>query len=339
MQKTTYPVTIFIIVFLCFFVSSCVCINCGGNNLCTPVTKELKLEREMRAGMTFSAETMHSYIKVTGWDEKYCDVRAKVKVRAEDTEKAKQIAESIKVSLQESGNTMTLITDKLGHHGDHSVYADYDVKLPRDSSVILKTSHDPIECRNLKGDVTATTSHDPITCVDISGNLKLNTSHDPIILTNITGNVEARTSHDPIKLTNITGKVDARTTHDPIEADNITGDVHLSTSHDPIRCNNLNTEKLIARTSHSNINIAYSEQFKGAATAEVTTSHGNISFELPLNYSGTVSMSTTHGKVKTEYPITASGEISEKKISGTIGEKGGAGKINLKTTHGSIFLK
>ena len=321
MQKTTYPVTIFIIVFLCFFVSSCVCINCGGNNLCTPVTKELKLEREMRAGMTFSAETMHSYIKVTGWDEKYCDVRAKVKVRAEDTEKAKQIAESIKVSLQESGNTMTLITDKLGHHGDHSVYADYDVKLPRDSSVILKTSHDPIECRNLKGDVTATTSHDPITCVDISGNLKLNTSHDPIILTNITGNIEARTSHDPI------------------EADNITGDVHLSTSHDPIRCNNLNTEILSAWTSHSNINIAYSEQFKGAATAEVTTSHGNISFELPENYSGTVSMSTTHGKVKTEYPITVSGEISEKKISGTIGEKGGAGKINLKTTHGSIFLK
>lgn len=321
MQKTTYPVTIFIIVFLCFFVSSCVCINCGGNNLCSPVTKELKLEREMRAGMTFSAETMHSYIKVTGWDEKYCDVRAKVKVRAEDTEKAKQIAESIKVSLQESGNTMTLITDKLGHHGDHSVYADYDVKLPRDSSVILKTSHDPIECRNLKGNVTATTSHDPITCADISGNLKLNTSHDPIILTNITGNVEART------------------THDPIEADNITGDVNLSTSHDPIRCNNLNTEKLIAWTSHSNINIAYSEQLKGAVTAEVTTSHGNISFELPLNYSGTVSMSTTHGKVKTEFPITVSGEISEKKISGTIGEKGGAGKINLKTTHGSIFLK
>lgn len=321
MQKTTYPVTIFIIVFLCFFVSSCVCINCGGNNLCQPVKKEIKLQREMATGMTFSAETMHSYIKVTGWDEKYCDVRAKVKVRAEDTEKAKQIAESIKVSLQESGNTMTLITDKLGHHGDHSVYADYDVKLPRDSSVILKTSHGPIECRNLKGDVTATTSHDPITCVDISGNLKLNTSHDPIILTNITGNVEARTSHDPI------------------EADNITGDVNLSTSHDPIRCNNLNTEILSARTSHSNINIAYSEQFKGAATAEVTTSHGNISFELPENYSGWVSMSTTHGKVKTEYPITVSGEISEKKISGTIGEKGGAGKINLKTTHGSIFLK
>lgn len=338
-MKKSFFVTLVFGSFLCLFVSSCICINCGGSNLCSPVIKEIKLEREMVSGMTFCAETMHSYIKVTGWDEQYCSVRAKVKVRAENTEKAKQIAEGIKVSLQESGGTMTLITDKLGHHGDHSVYADYDVKLPRDSSVILKTSHDPIECRNLKGNVTATTSHDPITCSDITGDLKLNTSHDPVVLTNIAGNVEARTSHDPIKLTNITGNVDARTTHDPIEADNITGDVNLSTSHDPIRCSNLNTEKLTVRTSHSNIDINYSEQFKGPASAEVTTSHGNISFELPENYSGEVSMSTTHGKVKTDFPITVSGEISERKISGTIGGKDGAGKINLKTTHGSIYLK
>lgn len=321
MFKTGNLVAIFILILACIFVSSCICINCGGDNLCQPVRKEIKLEGEMAGGMTFSAETMHSYIKVTGWDESHCDVTATVKVRAENTEKANEIAEGIKSSLQKSGNTITLITDKLGHHGNYSVYADYDVKVPRNSNVILKTSHDPIECRGLKGNVTATTSHGPIVCSDISGNLKLNTSHDPIRLTNITGNVEART------------------THDPIEADNITGEVYLSTTHDPIRCKNLNSEKISVRTSHSNINIAYSDQFTGTAVAEVSTSHGDISFSLPENYSGAVSMSTSHGKVKTEIPITVSGDISERRISGTIGEKGGGGKIDLKTTHGSIFLR
>ena len=320
-MKKSFFVTLVFGCVLCMSVSSCVCINGCQSNLCSPVTKEITSEREMAEGMTFSAETMHSYIKITGWDQNNCSARVKVKVRAENTEKANKIAESIRSSLKESANKMTLITDQLGHHGDYSVYADYDVKLPRNSNVILKTTHGTIECRNLKGNVTAKTTHDPIICSDISGSLKLDTSHDPI------------------KLTNITGKVEARTTHDPIEADNITGDLHLSTSHDNIKCNNLNTEIISARTTHGNVNITFSEQFTVPVIAEVTTSHGDISFDPGLNYSGWISMSTSHGKIKTELPITVNGEMSEKMINGMIGGKDGEGKINLKTSHGSIFLK
>jgi DUF4097 and DUF4098 domain-containing protein YvlB len=169
--------------------------------------------------------------------------------------------------------------------------------------------------------------------------LKLNTTHDPIELTNITGNVEASTTHDPIKLFNITGNVKASTTHDPIEADNITGDLDLSTTHDRIKCNKLKSKKLRVRTTHSNVNISYSEQFKGTVNAEVSTTHGDIIFDIGSDYSGVVSMSTSHGKVRTDFPMTVSGEISERKIIGTIGEKDGEGKIDLRTSHGSISLK
>ena len=92
-----------------------------------------------------------------------------------------------------------------------------------------------------------------------------------------------------------------------------------------------------ARTSHDDVSIGFVNGIEGQIEADVETSHGNIDFDLPLNFAGSIFMSTTHGRIKSDVPVTVKGEISEDRISGSIGD--GNGRIDLKTTHGSITVE
>ena len=287
----------------CFLgISSCICIVGNyGCNFNSEFQREVDLETDMGEGMTFSAQTTHSHIHVSGTDDKRCYVKANIRVRAESIEKAKEIAEKVKVDFEKSGNQVVMIVDKPELPKNCGVYVSYNVKLPRKTNVILKTTHDPIICTNIVGD------------------LKLSTTHDPI------------------KLSHITGRVEANTTHDPIEAEYVTGPMLLETTHGRVVCRDIDSDLLRIRTSHDNVNVSFKRVVKSEIDADVNTSHGNITFNLPADFKGSVHMSTTHGKVKSDVPIIVKGEISEEKVSGIIGK--GVGRVNLKTKHGSIVLK
>jgi len=320
MRKNNVLLLSLVALFLIWALSSCViyCSNCGCH-FNSKYEREVQLETDMCDGLTFAAQTSHSYLHIWGIDENHCYVTAHIRVQADTEEKAKEVAEKVTVDLEKSANRVTTVVQKPKVPYKYQVFVSYEVKLPRKTSVELETTHDPIECRNLLGNVVASTTHAPIVCENIVGNLNLTTTHDPIRLSHITGQIKARTSHDPI------------------EAEYITGPLDLQTSHDRIRCTNLNTERLKARTTHDNVEISFTSMNDPEIDADISTSHGHIVFHLPDGFKGSLSMSTSHGKVRTGVPLTVKGEISEKFISGTIGE--GKGTIRLKTTHGSINLK
>jgi DUF4097 and DUF4098 domain-containing protein YvlB len=273
----------------------------------------------MADGMTFLAETRHGFIHATGTEEKRCHVTANVYVWAKSVEEANEIAEKVKVEFQKSTDRISVVVEKPPIQNNCGIFTDYEVRLPKNTHLILKTSHDTIRCENIEGNITASTTHDPIECRNIIGNLRLNTTHDEIIL-----------SH-------INGKVEARTTHDPIEAEYVTGPIDLGTTHGRVVCREIDTDRLRVSTSHDNVSIAFKEGVKGQVDADIKTSHGDIVFNMPVDFEGEVCMSTTHGKLNSDVPILVKGGITEDMVSGTIGE--GAGRVNLKTTHGSITLK
>jgi len=306
------------IVIFCFGVNSCICINCCRFNN-SVADRQVSIDQPMPEGMIFSVRTSHGFINVTGTDENHCYITAYIRVRAESTEKANEIIDSVKVGFKNSDNQVAIVVDKPKRFRDYGVYISYDIRLPKKTNVNLKTTHEKIECRDLTGNVTASTTHDPIICSAVKGDVNLNTTHDKI------------------RLTDITGKIRARTTHDPIEAERITGPMELSTSHDRIVCREINSQKLRISTSHDNVDIFFSPAVNPLIDANVVTSHGNIVFHLPDSFAGEIAMSTTHGKIRTDVPLVVRGEISENNITGSIGE--GAGKVSLKTTHGSINLK
>ena len=338
MSKLT-SFSMFLVLLVCFLcIGSCIYINGNcGCNLNAEFKRDVELETDMADGMTLLVETSHSHIYVSGTDEKRCYVKANIRVRAENAEKAREIAEKVKVDFKQLGEQVVIAVDKPQVVEKYNVYVSYDVRVPRKTNVILKTSHGPIECQNLDGNVTASTTHDPVRCSNIRGNLKISTSHDPIECSNIVGDLKLNTTHDPIKLSHITGSVEANTTHDPIEAEYVSGRMDLRTSHGRVLCREIDSKQLYIRTSHDNVNVSFKSGVENDIDANINTSYGNINFDLPVDFNGEIFMSTTYGRIKSDVPIVVKGEISEENISGTIG--GGAGKVSLKTKHGSIILK
>ena len=92
----------FLVLLFCFlYISSCVDIN--GNcrcNLNSEFKRQVELETDMADGMTFSAETTYSHIHVSGTSEKQCYVKANIRVRAENDEKAKEVAEKVAMAVE-----------------------------------------------------------------------------------------------------------------------------------------------------------------------------------------------------------------------------------------------
>lgn len=308
------------LVLSCFVIGLSSCICCIQGDCCdSKVQREFILETEMADGMIFSAETRHGFIHVTGTEEKRCHVTANVHVWAKSIEEANEIAEKVKVEFQKSTDHISVVVEKPPIQNNCGVFTDYEVKLPKNTHLVLKTTHDTIRCENIEGNITASTTHDPIECCSIIGNLKLNTTHGEIVLSHIKGGVEASTTHDPIK------------------AEYVTGPVNLGTTHGRVVCKEIDTNRLRVRTSHDNVSITFKDGVKGQVDADIKTSHGDIVFNVPVDFEGDVCMSTTHGRLRSDIPMVVKGEISGNMVSGTVGE--GAGKINLKTTHGSITLK
>ena len=128
----------FLILLFCFLcISSCVCIN--GNcrfNLNSEFKRDVELETDMTDGMTFSAETTHSHINVSGTDEKRCYVKANIRVRAENTEKAREIAEKVKVDFEKRGDKIIIVVDKPRGYENYGVYVSFDVKVPRKTNAM-----------------------------------------------------------------------------------------------------------------------------------------------------------------------------------------------------------
>jgi hypothetical protein len=273
----------------------------------------------MAEGMTFSAQTARGHINVAGTDQNHCYVKANITVRAESTEKATQIADMVKVHLEDSQNHMAILADKPNDSSDYSIHISYDISLPENTTLNLKTTHGNILCQNINGGIIAVTTHASITCSDINGNMNLSTTHGKIELTDIIGNTKARTTHNQIK------------------AERITGNIDLNATHGKITCGQLISQKLNIHTTHNNVDVSFSTNIKPDIEANIVTTHGSITLHMPEAFAGEVIMSTTHSKIKTDRPLTVMGEISQNHLAGTIGQ--GNGKLNLKTTHGKINLK
>ena len=338
MSKLT-SFSMFLVLLFCFLcIGSCIHIDgdCGCN-LNSEFKRDVELETDMAEGVTISVETSHSHINVSGTDEERCYVKANIRVRAENAKKAREIAEKVKVDFKKFGEHVIIAAFKPQVAEEYAVYVSYDVRTPRKTNVILKTSHGPVECESLDGNVTASTTHDTVRCSNIRGNLRITTSHDPIECSNIVGDLKLNTTHGQIKLSHITGSVEANTTHDPIEAEYVSGRMDLRTSHGRVLCREIDSNKLYIQTSHDNVNISFKSGVGYEIDADINTSYGNINFDLPVDFNGEIFMSTTHGRIRSDVPIVVKGDISEENITGTIGE--GAGKVSLKTEHGSILLK
>ena len=150
-------------------------------------------------------------------------------------------------------------------------------------------------------------------------------------------NIECTTSFGSIRLADINGNVKATTSFAAIDSKNIQGSVNLATSYGHINCQHITSGDLTVRSSFGGIDITYSDSAPAEMVANVATSYGSIDFVSPPGFTGWVDLATSFGSIKTDLPITVKGKISKDRIKGTVGD--GKGKLNLKTSFGSIRIR
>lgn len=92
-----------------------------------------------------------------------------------------------------------------------------------------------------------------------------------------------------------------------------------------------------ARTTNGSVEVEIDDA-DAQMDIEIGTTNGSITLYVPSDLRGRVEARTTNGSVRSDLPVTVTGEVSKRRMSAEL-NGGGAARIGLRTTNGSIRIK
>ena len=297
--KTIIPFWTCYLVVMTVFLCGC-CFQIGG---CIPQVehkREVRLSAPMSQSGAFATQTHNGSITITGADVTDCNLTATITARADNEEKAKKLAEEVKIKLEPSGSKLIAKIEKPSLVPNKYVSVDFVITVPDKTSLDLTTHNGQIEITNITGQVKGTTHNGGISAGKVSG---------PIILQTHNGNVDCR---------------------------NITGDMTLGTHNGNVLCVEASGNMQL-KTHNGQINASYSKSARPVCNVSIVTHNGDAKLTAPPNFSAKVNASTHNGSINTDLPITVTGKMSKGELKGTIGA--GEGNLHIETHNGSIKIK
>ena len=132
-----------------------------------------KLNAPLALGSTLAVETDVGSINVTGLDVTDCNVIATITVKAPTEEEAKELADQIKIKLDQDGNTLTVRTEKPRTKKRRSISISFDITVPEQTVLELGSDVGKIRVSNITEKIKAKTNVGQITCKEISGDIDL----------------------------------------------------------------------------------------------------------------------------------------------------------------------
>jgi len=223
----------------------------------------------LESGSTVEVETSFGSINVAGADVNDCNVTADICVSASSEEKAKEIAEQVKIRLVRSGKTLSIKTDKPLLKSNCCIGVSFNIIVPRQTGIDCKTSYGSVKLADIEGNVEAKTSYASIDCKNINGEIELKTSYGSIDCTDVKPTtLEAKSSFGGIS-------------------------IHCSPSTPPDLAADV-------KTSYGNIDFAVPPNFAGKIDA--STSFGSVGISPPSTVkdtgNGKIHLKTSFGSIK-----------------------------------------
>lgn len=199
----------------------------------------------------------------------------------------------------------------------------FDVRVPKNTQVLIMTGGGGIRAFQLDGDTTLQSSGGPIEAVQLGGNLRANTSG---------GTIHANEIH---------GEADLNTSGGGISAQAIDGPLRAYTSGGWIRIRGVGG-RIEARTSGGSIEAAFDKG--NSQGGDLSTSGGSIRVNLDPAANLNIDASTSGGTVRASLPLrTPNGDWNgagwrndKRHLRGTLG-KGGA-TLRMRSGGGSIQI-
>jgi DUF4097 and DUF4098 domain-containing protein YvlB len=156
--------------------------------------------------------------------------------------------------------------------------------------------------------------------VPMSASLEANTTNGNIEFASVSGDMRADTTNGNVKMTKIAAaRLNADTTNGSITLEQVSAEsVTVDTTNGSIRA-------VIAPVEGANFNV------------RMNTTNGSITLELPAEVSAKIEASTVNGKIDSNRHFTSVERKAKDSLRGTLGT--GRGRIELKTTNGSIHVR
>ncbi|MCI0697946.1 hypothetical protein L0337_38840 [candidate division KSB1 bacterium] len=152
---------------------------------------DVEKKEEIRRALKFSHPTgskevevdnVNGSITVTGYEGQEVQLVANKTIQARSQEKIQEAQEKVRLEITEEGNAIKLYVDapfrcrdgSVNYRGDryygYSVYFDFELKVPREAGVYLKTINDgDIKVENIAGDYEVENINGGIAMLEVSG--------------------------------------------------------------------------------------------------------------------------------------------------------------------------
>jgi DUF4097 and DUF4098 domain-containing protein YvlB len=225
---------------------------------------------------------------------------------------AKQVAvvtvsysDKVEVDHSQSGNRIDIVSHLLPGADSNTGRVDYEIVVPPDSSVTLRSTTGPLRVEKLSGDVTVEGANADVDVREVSD-----------------AHVHVKTLNGPVTLTNI------RDGH--VEITSVSGDVSMTSVNGPFVQVNSNSGK-----------IRYDGEFGGGGEYYLTSHTGDIEAMAPSYASIDVTARSEQGQVENDFQLqpkhTPFVVKAGSAFAGTMGKA--ASSVKLFSISGKIHLK
>ena len=259
-------------------------------------------------------------------------------VREADGRQAERRMQEHKITFEQRGNDVFIVSDHDDDRWSFFDWDDYDVewniRIPSRYNVDVSTSGGSINLADIGGTVDARTSGGNIKTGRLSGQSTLKTSGGSINIGGGTARIVAHTSGGSIKVGDTTGPVEAKTSGGSITLARVHGEVVARTSGGGIRIEDAQG-RVDASTSGGSIVAHLSRQPSG--DSRLATSGGSVTVTLGPSIAVDLDARASGGGVSSDVPVTVLGTQDEDSLRGEI--NGGGPKLTLRTSGGGIRVK
>lgn len=293
-------------------------------------------------GGTLHVDAEWGAIHVSTGTEDAVEVRINRRFRSDDPQDVKNILENVEFNFSQSGNDVFVTVKSKGGDSFFSwlglshnrVRLSFEIKVPREFNLDMKTSGGSVSVSDLNGNVEARTSGGSLSFGHIKGELSGTTSGGSIHLDACKGNVSVRTSGGNIEIGGANGNVEARTSGGGISVDRAGGTVLARTSGGNIRVEEAYGD-IDAGTSGGSVRVRLMEQPRG--NCRLSTSGGSIMAAINPQLNLDIDAKSSGGRVDVAFPVTVQGTLSRTHLVGRLND--GGPKLTLRTSGGGIHLK
>jgi DUF4097 and DUF4098 domain-containing protein YvlB len=208
----------------------------------------------------------------------------------------------------------------------------WEVTVPRQTSLTVKTGSGSQTIASLAGPVTANSGSGKVTVGDIAGAVDMRTGSGSIRAEGGTGRVNATSGSGSIYVGRVSGKVAINTGSGSIEVARASdATIDVSTGSGQIEIDGLKGG-LTAHAASGSIHV------NGTPTSdwELQTSSGSIVLGIPEGSAFRVQASTSSGSINTDHKLTVS-SMSRRELTGTVGT--GGVLVAARSASGSIRIR